>query len=130
MAIRDLYNNIGIAQSLPPAARTANANGTGVDLQGFDGAVVEIATGAITDGTHTFEVKESDDNSTFTAVADADLQGTEPALGAIDDNVIKKIGYMGSKRYIRVDVTVAGATSGGVYSANVIRGHARSNPVT
>lgn len=129
MASRDLVNSMGIAQSLAPAARTADEDGAGVDLQGYESAVVVVATGAITDGTHTIEIQESDDNSTFTAVADDDLQGTEPVIGAADGNKVYKIGYIGTKRYIRVSVTVADATSGGVYGAFVIRGHARSKPV-
>ncbi len=126
--MQDLYNEISIAQSLGPAARTASANGTGVDLQGFDAAVVVVETGTITDGTHTIEVQESADNSTFTAVADADLQGAEPAIGAANDNVVYEIGYLGTKRYIRATVTVAGATTGGVYAAHVVRGRARKQP--
>lgn len=126
--MRDLENRLNVAQSLAPAARTASANGTGVDLANYDGAVVEITTGTITDGTHTVEVQESADNATFTAVADADLIGSEPAIGAADDNVIYKIGYIGTKRYLRGAVTVAGATTGGVYGINVIRGYPRKQP--
>src|SRR5690606_18397243 len=67
MATEDLKHALGPEVSLAPAARTANANGIGVDLQGYDGALIEVATGVITDGTHTIEVKESDDNVTFAA---------------------------------------------------------------
>jgi len=130
MSSVDLYNNLSVAQSLAPAARTADENGAGVDLQGFHGAMVVVHTGAITDGTHTIEVQESDDDSTYTAVADADLQGSEPAIGAADDNKIYEIGYMGTKRYIRAVVTVAGATTGGVYDAVVVRGAPRKAPVS
>jgi len=130
MSSVDLYNNLSVAQSLAPAARTADENGAGVDLQGFHGAMVVVHTGAITDGTHTIEVQESDDDSTYTAVADADLQGSEPAIGVADDNKIYKIRYMGTKRYIRAVVTVAGATTGGVYDAVVVRGAPRKAPVS
>ncbi len=126
--MQDLYNEISIAQSLGPAARTASANGTGVDLQGFDAAVVVVETGTITDGTHTIAIEESSDNVTFTAVAGADLQGAVPAIGAVNDNVVYEIGYLGTKRYIRATVTVAGATTGGVYAAHVVRGRARKQP--
>lgn len=126
--MRDLENRLSVAQSLAPAARTASANGTGVDLANYDGAVVIFTTGAITDGTHTVEVQESADNTTFTAVADADLIGSEPAIGVADDNVIYEIGYIGTKRYLRAAVTVAGATTGGVYAINVIRGYPRKQP--
>jgi len=128
MASRDLVNSISVAQTLAPGTRTANENGAGVDLQGYESAVVVVETGTITDGTHTIEIQESDDNSTFTAVADADLQGSEPVIGAADDNKVYEIGYLGNKRYIRVSVTVAGTTTGGVYGAAVIRGHAKSKP--
>jgi hypothetical protein len=125
----DIKSHISVAQSLAPAARTASGNGTGVDLAGFDKAVVVVHTGTITDGTHTIEVQESDDNSAFTAVADADLDGSEPAIGGSNDNTIYEIGYRGIKRYIRAAVTVAGATTGGVYSAEVVRAGGRKLPV-
>jgi hypothetical protein len=127
--MRDLKSNIGPAITLSPAVRTASANGTGVDLRGFHSAAVVVATGTITDGTHVVEVQESDDNSTFTAVADGDLQGTEPSIGSANDDTVYKIGYVGTKRYIRAATTVSGTTSGGAYSAMVIRGNPEDSPV-
>lgn len=115
-----------VITSLAPAARTATANGTGVDLQNFQSATVAFVVGTITDGTHTPTVQESDDNSTFDAVAAADLIGT---LAALATNTNQRIGYKGSKRYVRAVSTVAGATTGGVYSAVVLRGDARKQPV-
>lgn len=128
MASKDLKNNVSVATTLSPAARTANANGVGVDLQGFESALVVMHTGTITDGNHTIQVEESDDNVAFTAVADADLQGVEPVIAAANDDTVYEIGYLGAKRYIRVTVAVAGATTGGVYGAAVVRGHSRRNP--
>lgn len=116
--MRDIKNNLSEATSLAPAARTATANGTGVDLKGFGAAEVLFVVGAITDGTHTPSVMESDDDSTYTTVADADLEGTLAALAA---NTNQVVGYKGSKRYIRGTSTVSGATTGGVYAAVVIR---------
>jgi hypothetical protein len=126
----DLYSNLNFVQSLVPAARTATGNGVEVDIRDYHGAMVVIGTGVITDGTHTIEVKEAAvPGGAFTAVADADLQGTEPAIGVADDNVVFRIGYKGTKGALRVDVTVAGATTGGVYQASVVRGHPRKAPV-
>lgn len=120
----DLYNNATTVQSLKPAARTASANGTGVDLLGYESALVVIDAGAWTDGSHTFEVQESDDDSTYTAVAAADLQGSEPVVdGATDDDQVYELGYVGSKRYLRVITTVTGTTTGAVYAASIVRGH-------
>lgn len=114
-----------VQNSLAPAARTASANGSGVDLANFASATVAFVVGAITDGTHTPSVEESDDNSNFTAVAAADLIGS---LAALSSNTNQRVGYRGSKRYIRAVSTVAGATTGGVYAAVVIRGDGRKQP--
>ena len=125
----DLYSNIDIAQSLSPAARTTSVNGTGIDLQGYQAAVFELSTGVITDGTHTLDLQESDDNSAFTSIAASDLLGTESTIALTDDNVIKRCGYIGTKRYIRVAMTLSGTTTGGVYGINVIRSRALLSPL-
>lgn len=124
--MRDLKSNLGPAQSLAPAARTATANGTGVDLRDFDGAMVMFDVGTITDGTHTPKIQESDDDSTYNDVAADDQLGT---LVALASNTIQKISYIGNKRYVRAVSTVAGATTGGVYSATVVRGLPHRSPV-
>jgi len=124
-----MYHNISPAISLAPAARTANEAGAAVDLAGFYGALVVIETGAITDGTHTFELQESADGSNWAPVADTDLLGTEPVVKAGDENKVFSVGYLGDKRYIRVAVNVSDASNGGVYSAVVLRGFPRHAPV-
>lgn len=132
-----VYNNVLTQQTVTAANRTnGTVNGTALDLwsnsvgrQKFNSALVIVQTGTITDGTHTVEVQESDDNSTFTAVADADLQGTEPAIAAANDNVIYEIGYRGMKRYLRVAVVTTGATTGGTFGAVVVLGIPRRLPV-
>jgi hypothetical protein len=124
--MQDMKNNMDAQTSLPPAARTATASGTGVDLSNFDGATVVFQVGTITDGTHTPSIQESDDNATFTDVDPADLIG---ALGDLASDANQRAGYVGTKRYVRAVSTVSGATTGGVYGALVIRGHARKQPV-
>lgn len=126
----DLVSHIDPAVTLAPAAKTASANGTGVDLANYDAAVVEIHVGAWTDGSHTFEVQESDSSgSGYTAVADAYLDGTEPAVtSAPTASQIYKIGYKGIKRYLRVITTVTGTTTGAVYGVTVLRGKPRVKP--
>lgn len=127
MTLRDLKSNIDQVQSLAPAARTASANGTGADLRGYDGATVLFNVGTITDGTHTPSVEESDDNTTFSAVAAADLIGS---LSALASSTPQRVGYRGTKRYIRAVSTVAGATTGGVYAATVVRSHPDVAPLS
>lgn len=133
MSRRSVYESVTARQSLAPAARTATANGTGVDRNvGADlhrTAMVLVSTGAITDGTHTITVQDSDDNTSFANVAAQYLQGTAPAIGSSDDNKLFFVGYIGSRRYLRVVTTVAGATSGGIYGADILLGEPRRGPV-
>lgn len=123
--MRDLKSNIKPVQSLVPISRTAAANGTGVDTLGFNSACVVFNCGAIggtVSPTFTFEVQESSDNATFTAVADADLRGTEPVVTTA--NVVATVGYIGNKRYIRAAVkTVSGTSPTLDCAASVILGH-------
>ncbi|MFW1676448.1 hypothetical protein ACFVYJ_01520 [Pontibacter sp. JAM-7] len=124
--MRDLKSNIGVVQSIAPAAITSTTEGAGVDLQDYGSAVVVFHPGTITDGTHTPTVEESDDNSSFSAVATADLQGT---LAALTSDTVQRVGYKGTKRYIRAVSTVAGASTGGVYGAEVVVGNPAVGPI-
>lgn len=132
--MRDLYNEIGPAQSLKPQAVTGAVNGTGVDLQGFGGATVLVDTGTITGTSPTItpKIQESDDNSTFTDVAAADLLGGAlPAtIGTAEDDTLYKRGYLGTKRYLRGIVSAVGGTSPSLPMAiSVVRSHAHRSPV-
>ena len=126
------YHDLSPAQSLKPATRTASADGTGVDLQGYESALVLIDVGSWTDGSHTFELQESDDDSSYSAVGSTDLLGTEPVVdGAADDDQVYKLGYLGDARYIRVITTVTGSPSTGAdYSALILRGDYFRPPVS
>lgn len=122
----DIKQTTDVKTSLAPAALTATANGTGIDLSGFHSASVAFVVGTITDGTHTPKVQESDDDSTYSDVAAADLIGS---LENLASSTNQRVGYKGTKRYIRAVCTVSGATTGGVYAAVVIRADARKQPV-
>lgn len=128
--MRDLKSNIKRVPSLAPQSITAAANGTGVDLAGYDAACVSFNCGAMTGTTpsYTFEVQESDDNATFAAVADKELKGAEPVVTATNAGVFS-VGYMGYKRYIRaVAKTVTGTTPTLLCEASVILGNPRNVP--
>lgn len=123
----DMYSRINVAQSLNPAARIATANGTGVDLAGYEGALCVVSVGTRTDGTHALKLQESDDNTTFTDVAAADLRGSFPA--DVTTGTPIRVGYKGTKRYVRAVATVTGATTGAVYGVDIVRDGARKQPV-
>jgi hypothetical protein len=128
--MRDLKSNIKRVSTLAPQSVTAAANGVGIDRAGFESAVVSFNCGAIggTSPSFTLEVQESDDNTTFTAVADKDLQGAEPIVTATNVGALN-VGYAGVKRYLRgVVKTVAGTSPTLLIEASVILGHPRSRP--
>lgn len=128
--MRDLKSNIKAVSSLAPASYTAASNGTGVDRSGFESAAVVFNTGVAggTTPSFTFVVQESDDNSTFTDVAAANLQGTPPVVTASGAGAAV-VGYLGSKRYIRaIAKTVSGTSPTLLAEATVLLGHARSAP--
>lgn len=126
--MRDMKTEFDVVQSVVPTGnRNASVNGASVDLANYDAATAVITAETITDGTHTPTIEESDaSGSGFTTVAAADLIGS---LVAITANSVQRVGYRGKKRYIRVVVTVAGATTGGKYAGVVVRGMPRKLPL-
>lgn len=128
--LRDLKSNIGVAMSVLPLLRTATVSGTGVDLREFDSAMAELQVGTITDGTFTPKLQESDDDSTYTDVAAADLIGSFTARTSANDGTVERVGYGGDKRYIRVVYTVTGSpATGGTVGATIVQGHPHYAPV-
>jgi hypothetical protein len=117
----DLASKIKTVAVLGPIAATTDQNGS-FDRAGFESCVLLFVTGAggITfDATNKLDnvVQHSDDNSTFTAVAAADVvitlpDGTEGAWasGGIVRSLqaahaaksVTKVSYIGNKRYIKV----------------------------
>tara|TARA_R100000655_G_scaffold77938_1_gene117280 strand:- start:14150 stop:14599 length:450 start_codon:yes stop_codon:yes gene_type:complete len=140
--MRDLANNISIAQSLAPAVRTADANGTGVDLQFFESATIVVDTGAEGDTLSSsvkidFKLEESSDDSSYSAVTSQSsvTDGTVDSSGiflTLDANgetpQVMSIGYVGGARYVRVVADFTGTHSNGTpVAASVIKGHPRHN---
>jgi hypothetical protein len=121
--MRDIKNNLDGVGSIDPASVTATTNGSGVDLRDFDGAMIVFQAGSADTGngdeTYTPGVEESDDNSSFSAVAASDLEGTLVNMTA---NSVQRAGYKGAKRYIRAVLTLGGTTPSINASALVVRG--------
>lgn len=121
MPQRDIRLELDPKVSVAPQSIGGAVQGTGVDLQGCDAALVILDNGAAT-AAATVKIQESDDNSTFTDVADTDLIGTSgnPAGVAQTASTLVKVSYIGVKRYVRV-ATTAGTAA--LFSAEVVRGH-------
>lgn len=122
----DFDKEISVASTLVPLLRTVTATGATVDLSGFNKAAFVINVGINTDGTHALGAEESDDNSSWGAVPAGKLSGA--FVNAVA-NSVQEVGYLGTKRYVRVNVTVTGSpATGAAISAVVVRAGARTLP--
>lgn len=132
MPHKDLYSNVDAAVSVSPQFVNSNTTLTGdaVDLRGYEGAEAFLISGVIAGSAaanvYTPELQESDSSGTgFTAVADADLISTEALCvhtGATD-KLVKRLGYKGQKRYLRLVITTTGfTTAGGNIAGIIVRG--------
>lgn len=126
---RDLDKDISVVSTLAPALLDATTEGATVDLAGFSKAAFVAHIGVVTDGTFAFDPEESDDGSTWGNVAAGDLSGAFVNATSAADETVQEVGYLGTKRYIRCNVTVTGSPStGGLLDVTVIRAGARTLP--
>lgn len=133
--MKDLHNNIKpeVALDITAISTDTTTAGNIIDLQGFGSVEFVILSGTLTDGTYTPLIQEGDDSglSDAAAVADASLLGTEAAaaFAATDDDTVKRIGYIGNKRYVRLSIVSASTSSGGTLSAISLKGRPADAPV-
>jgi hypothetical protein len=137
--MRDLANSIAVRRAISPAAATTDNTpfvSQIIDLAGFDKMMFVINAGALADADATFttlvEHGDQANLSDAAAVPDSQLTGTEAAasLTFADDNAVKKIGYVGPKRYVRLTVTPANNTGNAFISAVALLSSARYKPAT
>lgn len=135
--MKDLHNNIKVSRAISPAVGTDNTAFVSqiIDRQGYESLEFLIATGSLADADATFTVLVEDgdasDLSDNAAVADTGLLGTEAAASFTyaNDDSVKKIGYCGNKRYVRLTITPANNTGNAAISAVAVQGHANMAPV-
>lgn len=124
--MRDITNKLHLQPAFAPKAAvtdgTAQVSVT-CDRRGFSSVMLALITGVLTDADATWSVliEDSDDDSTYAAVADEYLNGTEvlAAFAFGDDGECRKIGYCGNKRYIRCTVDDVTANTGNLFLAGV-----------
>ncbi len=130
MTRRDIDKEVSVASTLLPNVRTSTTTGVTVDLGGYTKAMFVAHLGTITDGTFAFDPEESDDDSSWSNIAAGDLSSTFTSGTSSADDTVQEVAYLGSKRYIRMNLTVTGSPStGGAIGVTVVRGGARTNPV-
>lgn len=117
---RDLSPNIKAVSAVAPAVQSAAADGTAIDMKGFQSLVFVVNTGAIvSSGDFGVKVQESDETGSGWADASADQTSTDaPATLAAASTY--KLGYRGNKRYARLALTKAGGTSIGLGAVAIL----------
>jgi hypothetical protein len=132
----ELHNNIYYSTAFAPKAAVTNdtaqvsaiadrANGEDIEL------VCTLGTNADTDMTYTVLIEDGDNAalSDNAAVADAYLLGVEAmGLNYASDGKTFKIGYIGTKRYVRATITPANNTGNVFLSGVWVQGGARKLP--
>lgn len=137
--MKDFFSDVLVAKSIDPILGNNDTEGTGVgvDLLGYNGALLVAYLGQSGDTLSgsvyvTVTFQESDDNSAFTNIADADLNGGANLVvvdAAAEDEVIVQRGYIGAKRYVRVFVDFTGTHTNGIPIAGlVVKGSTAHGP--
>jgi uncharacterized phiE125 gp8 family phage protein len=92
--------------TIAPGSHAIGAiTGTSIDLSGYNAYIIVDSRTNAAGGTVTLLIKESNDNVTFnTWTGTGFSQITES-----NDNQFYKLDYTGTKRYLRIDATIAGA---------------------
>lgn len=113
--MKDMTSTMTFKRALSPAVNT-NLSTTPlvseiIDRQGYESLTFAIITGALTDADAVYAVLVEDGDDAAlgdaAAVVDEQLVGTEvlAAFTFANDNVCRKIGYVGNKRYVRMTIT-------------------------
>jgi hypothetical protein len=142
--MRDITSNLLVKRAISPVSVADNTAQVSqiIDRQGYDSVMFAILTGSLADTDATFAVLLEESNvsnfGTSNAVADEDMNshtyGTAPETAAAftfaaDDNV-RKIGYNGNKRYLRLTITPSANASAALLAAVAILGNPGQAPVT
>jgi hypothetical protein len=134
VASKGLTDRVSVANSIVANEYSATADGASVDLQGYESAEIILSVGVI-GGTSTptfpINIQDSPDDTTWTTLLAAELDGGLISdIVAANDNGIHTRGYLGTERYIRVQIGAVTGTSPLLdVAAVVVRGHARHQPV-
>lgn len=135
--MRDLANRLNIKRAISPAAAVTDNTAFVsqiIDLSGYGSCVFAIQSGSIADADATItalvEHGDAANLSDAAAVPDAQLTGTEALAGFTfaNDDAVRKIGYVGPKRYVRLTMTPANNTGNIFLSALAILGDSRYSP--
>ncbi len=123
---RDFANSLSIKPMLQPGISTftTDVDSLAIDIRDSHSATVLLQAGNLPDADGTFNVQlmegDSSTVSTHTLVEDTDMTAlTQDDLdyGPADDRTAKIFGYIGTKRYISLEITPSANSSSAFFSA-------------
>lgn len=137
--MKDMHSGVKAMVAIGAAVLDADNTPAAIDLQGYNAAEIILSVGVggitFTSGNKVeFTLTHSDDNSSYSAVTDADMLG----VSSITDGIIKtlsaahaaaaayRFGYVGNKRYLKLLADFSGTHSSGTPMAAVVlagKGH-------
>ena len=148
MSIKDMHDNTRAVVVLAPRALATVAGSKTakiIDRQGYGGVEFIFSYGATGASTAAIPVvvKDGDVTGTMVSVADTYLLGTEVLAGipvvaaarasGVTKNVVKRIGYVGNKRYVTANIGVVSAaivTVADIFGISAILHSPGLSPVT
>lgn len=135
--MRDEFNCINPVKLFAPAAATTDNTAlvsSWIDRRGYESLTCILQAGSLADADATFattiEHADASDQADAAAVPAAQLLGTT-ALASFtfaDDNKVRKLGYVGNKRYVRVTITPTGNTGNAFFSGIALLGEPNIAP--
>lgn len=134
MGYKDMYTMTTPSNTVPPQAVTdGTINGDSIDRKFYESSIILLHIGTYTDGSHEFTLQESDDDSTWTDVDSSEVLGYDTTndeyFTTLDDgtrdDTVEHIGYIGVKRYIRMQVVTTGSTTGAVLGLSIVQDYPR-----
>ena len=150
--LREIHSHLdAVNHSISLASATVTPT-NGVDIKGFSAIEFVIAIGAVANIANSpqpswaFKLQESDSESSgFTDVTDSNKVVVGSALSpvaapdsstgvfltvddAAEDDKVYRIGYIGTKRYVRVVATAANTPGNTPLAIIALRGHAHQQP--
>jgi hypothetical protein len=135
MNFTDLVNNIKATAGYAGgtiSTDTDTAGGIAIDTQGYESVAFLCYMGAITTGTATLKIMETDNSDGTTGITEVGsylVQGAFTKSPTDDSNKVKKVGAKVSKRYAVLRITSGGTANLVVKGAIAVLGGAHNAPV-
>lgn len=129
----DLHHNVKGVNALNIQAIATNTTTVGniIDTVSFESIEFLIQAATLTDGAYALKLEHGDDSGLSDAadVPAAEVLGALTGFVATDDNAVKRLGYIGKKRYVRLSIVSTGVTTGGTLGATASLSHPKHAPV-